>query len=63
MNTVSLLTPSGRVTCWASHNTDLSSNRNKLYINQYLFQRVFNKLSNYTKVDRLPTCGSLVIDV
>ena len=51
---------------WAGANTDLplSSNISKTVKVGILFiRRIFNKLSNDIQVDRLCTCGSLVIDV
>ena len=57
------------VTHCAGHNTELPSKSNMLKtvrINiafPITFKRVFDKLSNDIKVDRLCTCDSLVIDV
>ena len=57
------------VTCCADRNTNLPSNSNiskRVRVNiafTRTFQRVFEKLFNDIQVDRLCTCGTLVIDV
>ena len=55
--------------CDSNQNTDLPSNSNiskTVRVNTALtrwFLRVFDKLSNDIQVDRLFSCGSVVIDV
>ena len=57
--TISLLLPR-----WAcenmGENTDLNSNGN-VSKTMNVFQRIFNKLSNYMQVDRLYTCGCSLV--
>ena len=48
---------------FAPCDTDLATNSNKHYLNKNLFKRVLDKFSNDNQVDRLCTCGSLIIDV
>ena len=65
---IQILTLSLPVTRCAGHSTDLHSNSNiskTVRVNNAfnLFKRVFDKLSNGIQIDRLCTCGSLVIDV
>ena len=51
------------VTRYAGNNTDLSSDSNILNaLMVKIMQRIFAKLANDIQVDRLCTCGSLVID-
>ena len=53
---------------WVDHNTNLSTQRSiskTVKVNSYsmqVFERVFNIFSNDIQVDRICTCGSLVID-
>ena len=39
------------------------SSKSYLYIQQQIFERAFSNFSNHTQVDRLCTCGPLIIDV
>ena len=58
----------GCVIWWVDHNTNLSTQRSiskTVKVNSYsmqVFERVFNIFSNDIQVDRICTCGSLVID-
>ena len=57
----------GCVIWWVDHNTNLSTQRSiskTVKVNSYsmqVFERVFNIFSNDIQVDRICTCGSLVI--
>ena len=67
---VSFITLSFPGTCYAVPNTNLYLNSNilktvsaNIVFTNHVFQRVFNKISDDMQVDRLCTCGYLVIDV
>ena len=54
---------------WAGHDTDLFSSSNisktvrvNVVFTQNIFERIFDKLSNDTQVDRLCTYGPPIID-